>query len=268
MMRIPLAPGAHAPDIPAQPVAPRDAATIILLRDGASGVEAYLLRRQQSMAYAPGMYVFPGGNVDPNDSDASITWIGPSAAEWADRFACSESTARALVCAAVRETFEEAGVLLAGVDADSVVADISGDDWQADREALEHGTLSLAEFLQRRSLVLRTDLLGPWGHWITPESEPRRFDTRFFVAMMPDGQRVGQLPSEADRAAWMPLQQALAAVDSGTAAMFPPTQFTCRELAGFGAASEALTHAASREIVTVRPRIVSDGTRTYAELNI
>ena len=87
---------------------------MVLLREGHVGPEVYLLRRQTSMAFAGGMCVFPGGGVDPRDHDASVAWAGPSPAEWAERLACDESLARALVCAAVRETFEESGVLLAG----------------------------------------------------------------------------------------------------------------------------------------------------------
>ena len=95
----------------ATPAEPRDAATVVLLRPGASGSEVYLLRRQTSMAFAGGMCVFPGGGVDPRDFDDELVdrglWAGPSPAEWASRLGCDEPQARALVCAAVRETFEE-----------------------------------------------------------------------------------------------------------------------------------------------------------------
>src|SRR5262249_56575259 len=97
--------------------------------------------------------------------------------------------ARALVCAAVRETFEESGVLLAGPSPDSVVADTTGEDWEADRQALLDRSLSLAEMLGRRDLIVRSDLLRPWSPWITPAVQPRRFDARFFAAALPEGQR-------------------------------------------------------------------------------
>ncbi|KHL15154.1 hypothetical protein CLV56_1625 [Mumia flava] len=246
----------------------RDAATVVLLRDGTDGVEAYLLRRQQSMRFAAGMYVFPGGAVDPRDSDADLAWAGPAPAIWAERFGCSEELARALVCAAVRETFEEAGVLLAGPDAGSVVDDASAPDWQADRAALEAHDISLAEVLTRRSLVLRTDLLAAWTHWITPTFEPRRFDTRFFVAVLPEGQRVGTLPGEADHASWMPLGAALASVDAGEMGMLPPTAVTCRDLAGLEHAAEALTAAADRTIAPVVPRLVVIDGNPYLETEL
>ena len=144
------------------PVAPRPASTVILLRDALSGgPEVYLLRRQRTMAFAAGMTVFPGGRVDATDSTVADSWSGPSPAWFAERLGCSAETAAAYVAAAVRETFEESGVLLAGPSADSVVGDTTGAGWEAERVALETRELGFSEFLHRRSLVLRADLLGP-----------------------------------------------------------------------------------------------------------
>ncbi|HEY8478316.1 MAG TPA: NUDIX hydrolase, partial [Spirillospora sp.] len=174
----------------AEPVAARDAATVVVLRDhDRHGLQAFMLRRVRSMAFAPGAYVFPGGAVDPRDGEAEPAWSGPSPAEWGAALAADETLARELVCAAVRETFEESLVLLAGPTADTVVDDTRGDAWEADRRALLDRSLSFGEFLGRRGLVLRSDLLRPWAHWITPKVEPKRYDTRFFVAAMPEGQR-------------------------------------------------------------------------------
>ncbi|MBW9207435.1 NUDIX domain-containing protein [Mumia sp. zg.B53] len=269
-MRVPLPSSIaeHAHRGSADPAVPRDAATVVLLRDGADGVEAYLMRRQRSMSFAAGMYVFPGGGVDPRDSDTDVAWAGPEPEAWAERLGCSTELARALVCAAVRETYEEAGVLLAGPDADTVVDDTSGADWQADREALEAHTLAFSDFLERRALVLRTDLLAAWTHWITPDFEPKRFDTRFFVAVMPQGQRVGTLTGEADHASWMPLGAALASVDAGDMAMLPPTAITCRELSELSAAADALDVAAHRRIVPVLPRLVEVDGDLYLETEL
>jgi 8-oxo-dGTP pyrophosphatase MutT (NUDIX family) len=233
---------------------PRDAATIALVRDGDTGIEAYLMRRHSTMEFAAGMYVFPGGKVQ--DSDQLVdAWVGPSPEEWAERFGCDADTARGLVVAAVRETFEESGILLAGSDADTIVADTSAPKMQAARLALEEGEYGFAEFLDRCDLVLRADLVGGWSHWITPPFEPRRYDTRFFVAALPEGQVVGELPGEADRAAWMPLTRVLEAVDAGTAMMLPPTVHTCRQLSEFTAA-DILAASAEREITPIEPRIV------------
>jgi 8-oxo-dGTP pyrophosphatase MutT (NUDIX family) len=125
-----------------EPVEPRDAATVVLIRPGDGAPEVYLLRRQTSMAFAAGMCVFPGGGVDQRDFDHSVAWAGPPPATWAERLGASEELARALVCAAVRETFEESGVLLAGASADEVVADTTGAEWETDRLALEGKELS------------------------------------------------------------------------------------------------------------------------------
>ena len=126
------------------------------------------------------MGVFPGGGVDPSDGTADVRWSGPSPAWWAERFGVDEARAKALVCAAVRETFEECGVLLAGPTEDTVVADTAG--YAEARRQLESRELSFADFLTRENLVLRADLLRPWANWITPVQEGRRYDTRFFVA--------------------------------------------------------------------------------------
>ena len=237
---------------------PRDAATIALVRDGDSvtggGIEAYLMRRHSTMEFAAGMYVFPGGKVQ--DSDQLVdAWVGPSPEEWGERFGCDADTARGLVVAAVRETFEESGILLAGPDAGTVVADTSAPEMQEARLNLEEGKYGFAEFLSRCGLVLRSDLVGGWSHWITPPFEPRRYDTRFFVAALPTGQVVGELPGEADRAEWMPLARVLEAVEAGKAQMLPPTVHTCRQLSQFTAA-DILTAAAEREITPIEPRIV------------
>ena len=172
---------------------PKQAATVLLLRDGTPGLEVYLLRRTRGMPFAGGMTAYPGGGVDDRDGDIDIAWVGPPPQQWATAFGCDERTARELVCAAVRETFEEAGVLLAGVPGGDVVPDVSGDDWEEQRQALLTRDLSLAGLLAGRGLALRSDLLRPFAHWITPPVEPRRYDTKFFAAALPPGQHARRL---------------------------------------------------------------------------
>jgi len=179
-----------------------------------------------------------------------------------ERFGGDEAGARALLCAAVRETFEESGVLFAGPDEHSVVADTTGDGWEADRQALVSRETSLAEFLAKRSLVLRTDLLGAWSRWITPEFEPRRYDTAFFVAALPAGQRTRDVSGETESTAWMTPHQAIDDHIAGRAQMLPPTITTLREVHDFGSAAEAVRAAADRTLkpimATVRQQ--DDGT--------
>jgi 8-oxo-dGTP pyrophosphatase MutT (NUDIX family) len=230
----------------------RDAATVALLRDGADGPEVYLLRRVQGMAFAGGMHVFPGGSVDPADAHASVAWSGPPPSAFAEAFGCDEPLARALVCAAVRETFEESGVLLVGAAADALLADVSTDEWERERVALEAREQSLSELLTRRGLVLRADLLRPLAHWITPEVEQKRFDTRFFVARVPAGQVCRDAGSEADRRLWLRPQDAL----DRQLRVLPPTAAVLADLAAHPDVEAAL--AAPREIRPVLPKLVVD----------
>jgi 8-oxo-dGTP pyrophosphatase MutT (NUDIX family) len=238
---------------------PRDAATVVLLRDGANGLEVYLLRRVSSMAFAAGATVFPGGSVDPRDAHLPNSyWSGPDAAEWTNALSADVDLARALVCAAVRETFEESGVLLAGTDDAEVVADTRGEDWEADRLALIDRTLSFTAFCERRGLVVRADLLRPWAHWITPEIESKRFDTRFFIAALPPGQRTREVGGEADRVFWLTPRAALDRAVAGEMVLMPPTQATLGELTAYDAVEHVLAAADDRHINTVAPRVVVD----------
>lgn len=239
------------------PAVPRSAATVALLRDGAGGPEVYLLRRVAGMAFAGGMTVFPGGSVDPADALFDVGWIGRPPSAWADRLGADEAGARALVCAAVRETFEECGVLLAGPASDQVVTDVSGEDWEAERLALEGHGQSLSQLLARRGLLLRADLLRAWSHWITPEAEPRRFDTRFFVAALPTGQVTRDVGGEADVVLWMRPADARAAQARGELPMLPPTEVTLDELSPYADVAEALAAADQRRIAPILPRVVS-----------
>ena len=247
------------------PVA-RPAATVALIRDGVAGLEVYLLRRVSAMAFAAGMHVFPGGSVDPADhgpadhgpvgqgpvdrggAEPPVGWVGPAPDWWAGRFGIDQALAQALVGAAVRETFEEAGVLLAGPSADLLVDDISGDEWEAERVALEAGRQSLSHLLIRRGLRLRADLLAPLAHWITPEIGRKRFDTYFFVAALPERQICREVGTEADLRLWISPQEALS---SGLRIM-PPTQAVLQDLATHQNVASA--RSAEREITTVLPR--------------
>jgi len=215
-------------------VAPaRMASTVLLLRESDGGTEVFMQRRVSSMKFAPSMWVFPGGGVDPRDETTGVPWAGPSPQEWARLMGVPEPTAQALVIAAVREVFEECGVLLAGPSEDDVAPDVSGGDWQADRAALLDRSVSFAELLQRRSLLLRSDLLALQDHWITPELEPRRYDTWFFSALLPESQVADDRTSEADQAVWRRPADALAEVRDGHSRMFPPTIVQLDRVAGW-----------------------------------
>ena len=249
---------------------PRQAATVLLLRDGTAGLEVYLLRRTKGMPFAGGMTAYPGGGVDPRDGDTEIAWAGPPPAEWARAFGCDERMARELVCAAVRETFEEAGVLLAGSDDGSgvagVVPSVSGDDWERQRQALLSRELSLAELLAARGLALRSDLLRPFAHWITPPVEPRRYDTKFFAAALPVGQEARHVTSEADEASWQRPASALAEMAAGERPMLPPTTHTLSQLAPFADVAAALAGSPPEPLQPISPTFVEDADGMWAQL--
>ena len=237
----------------ATPPVPRDASTVMLVRDGARGPEVFLQRRVREMAFAGGMTVFPGGGVDEADAQAEIAWAGADPAWWGRRFGTDAARAQALVCAAVRETFEECGVLLAGPSADTVVSDTA-----VHREArtqLERRELSLGAFLARENLVLRADLLRPWANWITPTVEERRYDTRFFVAVLPEGQRADGATTEAHDVAWRTPAEALQRWRSGEDVLLPPTWSQMMVLGEFATTADIL--AADPPIEPVQPVVAT-----------
>ncbi|MBU8857335.1 MULTISPECIES: NUDIX domain-containing protein [unclassified Micromonospora] len=230
----------------AVPAVPRVAATVLLLRPAGDRFEVYMIRRVAAMTFG-GMYAFPGGGVDRSDSEAHLGWAGPEPASWGERLRLDPSAAQAVVCAAAREVFEEAGVLLAGPDPDTVVGDVSGDDWEAARQDLEGRRAGFADLLAGRGLTLRSDLLLPWSRWITPEFEPRRFDTYFFLALLPAGQRTRDVSGEADHTLWLRPADALARAEAGELTMLPPTMVTLAEVAAAGDLADVARAAAERD---------------------
>jgi len=243
------------PEIPDPPATPKDAATVMLVRDIDGGLEVFLQRRVKGMPFAGGMTVFPGGGVDRRDADTSLAWHGPPPAWWAARFACDVGLARALVCAAVRETFEESGVLLAGPSEDTVVSDVR--PFAEARSQLVNRELSLAGFLAEAGLVLRADLLRPWSNWVTPVEEKRRFDARFFLARVPEGQRPDGATTEAADTRWSLPSTTLDEWKAGEVGLLPPTWTTLAELED--CTSVADTMSRERTIEKLMPRVVRDG---------
>jgi 8-oxo-dGTP pyrophosphatase MutT (NUDIX family) len=225
-----------------------------------SGLEVYMLRRRQSMSFAPGAYVYPGGSVDSRDADAEVAWAGPDVATWARWLGSSAELARGLLCAAVRETFEESGVLLASTPSGEG-AGPGAAGLEPDRLALLDRSLSLAGLLARRHLVLRSDLLKPWARWITPALESRRYDTRFFAAVLPDGQQTRDIRDEADEVAWLRPADVLSAAARGEAMLLPPTAVTLAELAACADVPAVL--AAPREITPLQPEVRVTGGATW-----
>jgi 8-oxo-dGTP pyrophosphatase MutT (NUDIX family) len=223
------------------------AATVVLLRDGRHGPEAYLQRRPLSMGFAGGLWVFPGGRVDDADRDPAVdaSWAGPSPSAWAGRLGLPVDDARGHVVGACRETLEEAGLLLADPAPDP------GELAAARRELLA-GARGFAELLAGLGTRLDSGRLRYWAWWVTPEVEARRYDTRFFLAALPEGRAAAATAhlAEAERERWM--APAAAAADQALP-MLPPTRYTLRELAGHGSAAAALAAAEDRPVERVLP---------------
>jgi 8-oxo-dGTP pyrophosphatase MutT (NUDIX family) len=235
------------------PAAPRSAATVVLMRPGDESFEVYLQRRAATMAFAPNMYAFPGGSVDPRDAAGDVAWAGPPPARWAKRLGLPESEARAVVCAAIREVFEECGVLLAGPNESTVVGDVSSADWESARVALLARETALVDLLGARGLAVRSDLLWPWARWLTPEFEPRRFDTFFFLARLPDEQATRDVGGESEHSTWQ------SPAEAARLPMLPPTKYTLGELARAGGIDDAVRASAARDVASpVRPQIEVD----------
>jgi 8-oxo-dGTP pyrophosphatase MutT (NUDIX family) len=234
-------PTAERPD-----VGVRLASTVMVIRDGAAGLEVYVLRRVAGMAFAPGMTVFPGGAVDLADNGPFTGWTGPDAAWWAARLGVPAGAASALVVAAVRELFEETGVLLAG----PVIPGRTVELGDAVRLAILDRRGTLASALASADLVLRADLLRPWANWITPAGRPRRYDTFFFAAALPDGQQARQLTSEADHGEWRTPQGLLADHAAAKVQLMPPTIAMLTDLAQFASVEQVL---AAERVITPMP---------------
>ena len=235
----------RARDFRGTPAPVRAAATVVLLRP-ADPFDVYLLRRATTMAFG-GVYAFPGGGVDPSDRPETVR------DDWGARLGVPAEQARAIVGAAARELFEEAGVLLAGRE-DVTVGDVSGADWEADRLAVQNRELTMTALLHRRGLRLRDDLLVPWSRWITPEFEPKRFDTWFFVALRPAAQTARDVSGEADRTTWI----SPAAADG--LSMLPPTRSTLDDLCAYENVAEVVAASAHRNAATpVMPRVELTG---------
>ena len=238
---------------------PRDAATVVLLREGLSGVEVFLLQRHGKSAFMGGAYVFPGGKVDVEDQAAAmLERLGPGDVAWCrarleetPNVALSPEDAAGIHVAACRELFEEAGVLLArGRDGRRVAPEVL----PGLRAELAAGA-SFAALLSREGLQLALRELTYFAHWITPAAERRRFDTRFFLAVLPAGQSALLDQTETVAEAWMGLTDALEAHREGRVFLPPPTQRTLEELLACGSLSAMRARAEVEPVQAVLPKL-------------
>lgn len=224
----------------------RLAATVLLIRDGAQGLEVWVQERVSSMRNYPGMTVFPGGGVDPRDFpsrtwDSGALWSGRSTVATARRMRSSRVKAHALVFAAVRELFEETGTLLAIHGDDSPITDAG--PYHGDRLALESHRLSLTEVLERNNLQVDSDLLTPFARWVGSSAAGNAFDTYSFLAVAPEGQEADGDTSEAASAGWLSPRLLIEGWRVGLVRLVIPTWAQLNILAQADSVAEAIALA-------------------------
>lgn len=194
------------------PSKPRPASSVVLLKDSSAGLQTFLTYRPGESPL--GTVAFPGGTIVAADDDAT-DWVGPSPIAWAKSLGTTDiGLAKRHVVAAIRELFEETGILLAGTDASSLVENNTGPEWMRARESIATQDSTFAQLLARYGLALRTDLLKPLNHWTSPDFAHRRFDTRYFAAARPVNQDASLLSSKGVWGRWASAFEILAQRDT------------------------------------------------------
>lgn len=223
------------------PAVPRPAATVVLLRDAPDGMEVFMVVRHHQIDFASGALVFPGGRVEPGDRVIAEAprCAGPAGLD-PDRLA--------LRVAGIREAFEECGVLLAHPRGDTGLI-------EAARLPAIPATADFAPMLDAEDLVLATDLLTPFAHWITPPGVPKRFDTHFFLAAAPADQLAVHDGSESVDSVWIQPARAVAEAAEGRWKLVFPTRLNLLKLARWTSTAAAIAAARAAPIVTVLPEV-------------
>jgi 8-oxo-dGTP pyrophosphatase MutT (NUDIX family) len=219
----------------------RPAATIVVIREASATIEILMLRRSSRVANAPGAHVFPGGAIDEVDHKVvAANLVGGLSAPRAAGLLATDQ-ALAYFAAALRELFEESGLLLARHHPSG--AAISPEEARQWRHELRHGDLGWLDLLRRENVLLDVSEVAYLAHWVTPVDRPQRFDTRFFIAPAPGGHDVIPDGEEIDDAQWSSASDALARVARGEWTMLPPTRHTLGRLRSATSVVEALEMA-------------------------
>lgn len=250
------------PDPGSVPV--RDAATVMLLRDGSDGLEVCMLQRNLNSDFVGGAYVFPGGGVDPGDAGPEILEVCHGRTdEAASRLVGVEHGGLAFWVAAVRESFEESGVLLAAHPDGTVVSfadETVAARFEGHRAEVDSGRRGLAEICRQEDLRLTVGDMHYFSRWVTPLGAPRRYDTRFFVAAAPEEQVALHDDREVIGTRWLTPRAALSDHEAGRMTMIFPTVRTMVALDRFGSAREVLDHAAAQaDVPAVLPMLRDEG---------
>jgi 8-oxo-dGTP pyrophosphatase MutT (NUDIX family) len=235
-------------DAPKKTPAPaRPASTVVILRDGADGIEVFMVVRNHQIDFASGALVFPGGKVDQADGDEAWAELAPQIPAAPDR---------SFFIAAGRETFEEAGLVLARRRGSDTILDADSADRlvEAYRAPLLKGEMSFVDIVRREELALAGDLLVPFAHWITPEVVPKRFDTHFFLVAAPMAQVGAHDGDESTEGIWIRPQQALEDAGAGNRTLVFATRMNLEKLSRYTTVAEAVAVTRSQPVVTVIPK--------------
>jgi 8-oxo-dGTP pyrophosphatase MutT (NUDIX family) len=242
------------------------AATVVLVRDAPDGYEVLLLQRNHQSAFVPGQYLFPGGGLDPDDAHPELCALchGMDDAAASRRIGIPEG-GLAYWTAAIRESFEEAGVILAYNDRDELVTLAEPELFQRYatlRSRMDAGEITFTQILKDEGLRLATDRLVYFANWITPAGAVRRYDTKFFIAHAPEGQEVLPDNRELIHHLWLRPSEALAQFKRGEIKMRRPTAHTLKAISKFESADMLVNAmAVLPEVPAILPRVAPDGRR-------
>lgn len=247
------------------PVTPVPAATLVLLRNRSAGAfEVLLIRRHTESKFAAGDFVFPGGKIEASDSpDDAAAWCRSVAAGQAARrlgLASPPSAALGHWVGVIRETFEEVGILLAYAP-DGGPVRLAGARYADYRRACQADHRAFWEMLRAERLTLATDALVYFAHWITPEVQPLRFDTRFFAAPMPEGQEAVADEREITEVRWLAPREAMDLNARGQLSLRNPTVRNLELFDGAPTSAAALEQMNGREVRPILPRVIVEGDR-------
>ncbi|MBI2157151.1 MAG: NUDIX domain-containing protein [Candidatus Rokubacteria bacterium] len=248
------------------PARPAPAATLVLLRDRPDGAfDVLLIRRHDASRFAAGDFVFPGGKIEADDNpDDAAAWCAGLDPARAARVLGLEADPRAALrywIGAIRETFEEAGILLASGPGGAPVP-VGEPRFTAYRRACHADNRAFWEMVRAERLTLATGGLVYFAHWITPDTQPLRFDTRFFAAPAPAGQDAVADEREITEVRWLTPRAALDASGRGELSLRRPTMTNLALFDGAASAAEALARLDGRPVSTIQPRVVMvDGER-------
>jgi 8-oxo-dGTP pyrophosphatase MutT (NUDIX family) len=242
-------------------VIPKKAATVIVLRDKKpEGFDVFLLKRHEKSSFMGGNYVYPGGRVDRDDGSAELCSLSkgmtPEEAQKHLGGTLSPEESFAHWIAAIRELFEEAGVLLAYDQKGNLFQLRNRDEREKFlhyRGLLQQGKINIGEMAQKENLLLALDQLHYYAHWITPEARPERFDTRFFGARYPSGQEASHDQKETTAGIWLTPQKALEENLKGDFILSPPTLKTLEDLSRFKSIDEVFNSQRKEDIRPVLP---------------